>query len=645
MEDVDKNYVATKLKGLLDRAKNSPERQSFIETFKEVRQFAYDKDGAYNKFYTGWRLDHGDMKAEINRVSEYVEIFGAHLYPQNPDVQVNAQNEPDQWDLKRFKLEEQVLDYCMRKGNLETSLRKSLNQALQSGRGMLWFGWNARKGIPYAIYDSVDNFFMDPDAKCPEEINWIARKRCKPRFEFKKAIGADALVNIDEIKASNTNGDIIEYYEMYFRTGVHNYCQTKEDVLEKNSETGEMELDDSPKKFIICEGKLVAKTDWEIPFFMIDAWPCRYLDFRLPDEGIWSISPIKPGLCHLKALNWVYTTYLNRVKRTAHMTFVRTKIRGSQMSNTATEDAMGIGEQADAGIIDVTIPPGVDPDVKKLLQPLMLDAGMAEFDRAWAITNRALEDAIGLNDLMRSGQDTRQIRTAEDAQLKATRSMSRVEDMQKQFRVFFNQVTESLAFIARYLMSSEDISKLFGPQAGALWADIGNAEMKEQDNMIRMQQANMMMQQAIMQSQQEIAMGMMPTPPPTPEQIEEQLGPPRVIVMEDWINSASREIEASSMRVIDQEAQVENLNLFFSALAPIIGPGPGGLQMIAAAFAEFASLNRYSQSFQNAAKLYQKTVIESLMMPPMLPPPGGNPSKPSEQPDQGVAAASAGQFQ
>jgi hypothetical protein len=649
MDTDDNAVISNKLKALHERAQKG-DKESFLKTFKEVRNFAYDDAGEYKKLYLGWDEKENDMRSQINRVAEYVEIYGSYLYPQNPDAQVNAQDEQDQWALERFKLEEKVLDHCIRKGDLQTSLRRALNEALMSGRGMLWFGWNARKGIPYAVFDTVENFSVDPDARCPEEVNWVSRKRAKPRFEFERAVGENALIDLKSLKGkSKEEGDIIEYEEFYFRTGLYNYCTTKDQVIKQDGEAEE--IDDSPKKYILCEGRLVAKMDWEIPFHMIDAWPCRYLDFRLQPEKLWPVSTIKPGLCHLKAMNWIYTSYLNRVKRTTHLTYARVKFRGSAMSDASTEDAMGVGTQEDGGIIDVAIPNGMDPDVKKLLQPLMLDAGMPQFELAWNITNRAFEDATGLNDLMRSGSAAQQLRTAADVDFKSTRSMSRVEDMRKQFSAFFNQVLESLSFIARYLMTSEDVAKLFGANAGALWGDIGTLEMKQQNEMLRMQQANMLMQQAIQQTQM-AQMNMMPAPPlPTPEDIEKSLGPPKFVVMEEWVNSATREIEAGSMRPIDHDAQVQNLSFLFSSLAPVIAPQPGGAQMIAAAFVEFTRLNRYSADMQMASKQYQNSVNQAMMMPPPMgptpaePPMGASPKKPSAPPDQGIAAAAAGQFQ
>ena len=497
MTEPDAKKAAAKLTELLERAKKG-DRQKFMEQFKELRSYGYDSDGNTKQMYSGWDMQENDFKASINRVAEYVELFGSHLYPQNPDASVVSLEEPDQWSLKRQELEAKMLDYFMRVGELETSARRCLNEALVGGRGMLWFGWNARKKIPYAVFDTVENFCVDPDAKCPEEINWVSRKRTKPRFEFERTIPLDeetkksaALFDVKELQGTAVNGDIIEYEEVYMRTGLHNYCKLGSD---RQADYGDnAEFDDSPMKYIISEGRLVYKTEWEIPFFQIDAWPCRILDFRLQPEKLWPVATLQPVLCHIKAMNWVYTAYLNRIKRTWRQRFARVKIKGVQMGDAALESAQGLsGTEGDS--LDVEIPNGMtDPDIRKMLQSLTMDTDMPGFEKAWGIISRAFEDGCGLNDLMRAGQDTNQLRTAADVDFKKQRSMTRVDDMGKQFQVFFDSVLYSLAFTARFLMQPEDVGRLFGEQAGTLWSILGDEQMQQQDEMRRMQAANGMM--------------------------------------------------------------------------------------------------------------------------------------------------------
>ena len=664
MNKFDTKKAAAKLKELLDRS-DEGDRKKFMQTFKELRSYGYDSDGNTKSMYAGWEMEDNDFKASINRVAEYVELFGSHLYPQNPDASVVAQDEPDQWSADRFALEGKALDYFMRTGELETSVRRCLNEALIGGRGMLWFGWNSRKKIPYAVFDTVENFGVDGDAKCPEEINWVRRRRTKPRFEFERTIPTDpetgestALFDIADLQGMGTDGDIIEYYEFYFRTGLNNYCKLQSDKIADYD--NEAEYDDSPKKYVMAEGRLVYKTEWEIPFFQIDAWPCRILDFRLQPEKLWPVSTLQPVLCHIKAMNWIYTAYLNRVKRTTHLNYARVKYKGIQMGDAATEQAMGNGIQGEGGMLDVEIPNGMtDPDVRKLLQPLMMDADMPGFEKAWGIINRAFEDGSGLNNLMRSGQDTNQLRTAADVDFKKSRSMTRADDMGKQFQVFFDSVIYSLAFTARYLMTPEDMGRLFGKQAAATWGELGDEQMKMQDEMQRMEIANQQMQNAMMEAQgmmeQAVQMtGQMPLEPPplpSPEEIEMQLGPPRIVTMEDWIHSARRQIVAGSMRTVDHEAQVSNCTFFMQTMAPVVAATPPGQALNAKMIELFVRLNRYDADAVVAAAKYREQMdaiaqfqTQMMLNPPPMPgaEPGANPPQPGPEPSQGKEKAARG---
>lgn len=663
------------LTSLVDRSKKG-QREDFIRQFQEIRFYGYNTDYSaklYEQLPEIMR-DESAFKATINRVAEYVEIFGSYLYPQNPDAAVVPMEAADQWELARYALEAKALDYFMRHGSMESHARRCLNEALMSGRGVCWFGFNARKGIPQMVFDTVENLTVDPDAKNPEEVNWISRKRTKPRFVFKQLV-PDALIDIDkDLQGKGPEGDTIEYVEVYLRVGIHHYCKTHGetpegegygtatppgpyDVALQDAASRTATVDDSPKKYIICENKLVAVDTWEIPFFQMDAWPCAIIDFRLQPEMLWPVSPIQPGLGHLRAMNWLYTFYINRVRRTSRVTFARLTHKGKSLSGEATDMITGSDGTDELGCVNFEIPVGdTEADVKKWFQAINLEHGIAEFDRMWSLVNRAFEDATGLNDLMRAGQDTRQLRTAADVEFKEQRSLTRVEDLKKQVQLWLDKIMSMLGFAARFLLSQEDMGKFFGNEAGMLWGRLGTEQEKEQENLQRMQQMNMLMQQAIMSQQQAIVnqnpmMMAMPPELPTPEQLEAQLGPPQVIVMNEWINEAKRQIVAGSMRVINHDAQIDNMNFFFSTVAPLAMPTPGGAQVVASMTEEWATANRYTPKMLAAIKQWQSTITQAEQMMQQqaqmaaVAGPQAPPEKQKPEPTQGRVAAAKGQSQ
>jgi hypothetical protein len=655
-KDLQEKYAKC-LTTLVDKSMKG-DREDFVRAFQEIKYYGYNNDYTAKLYEQLPEItrDESAFKATINRVAEYVEIFGSYLYPQNPDASVVPMEQSDQWALKRYGVEAKALDYFMRQGGMETHARRALNEALMSGRGVVWFGYNARKGIPQVIFDSVENLSGDPDAKCLEEVNWVSRKRRKPRFVFKQLV-PEALIDIDkDLTGQGADGDIIEYTEVYLRVGIHHYCK-EQATADKD---GPMEVDDSPKKYIIAENKLVAVDDWEIPFFQMDKWPCAIIDFRLQPEKIWPVSPIQPGLGHLRAMNWLYTFYINRVRRTTRVTFARLTHKGKALSGEATDMVTGADGSDDLGCINFEIPVAdSEADIRKWFSTINLEHGIQEFDRMWALVNRAFEDATGLNDLMRAGQDSRQLRTAADVEFKEQRSLTRVEDLKKQVQVWLDNIMSMLCFTARYLLDQEDIDKFFGAEAAACWGRLGTPEEKQAENMQRLQQMNMAMQQAIL-GQQQAAMQAAAMPPdpmmvtpqlpplPTPEQLEEQLGPPQIVVMSEWINEAKRQIVAGSMRVINHDAQVDNMNFWFSTIAPLAMPTPGGAAMVAGFSKCWAEANRYTPEMMKVIQQWQGTIAEAeamMQQQAMMGQQQAPPEKQKPEPSQGREKAAKGMAQ
>lgn len=663
LDDATVRKYETALKDMLANSEKGG-RASFLLLYKKLKKFAYESD--FSDLYGGGgnelvKTDKGRFRSAVNRAAEYIDIYGADLYPQNPTATMLPTGDAPMWSKKRFELEAKVLDHCMDRGDVETNMRRVLNEALLSGRGVLWYGFNARKSVTQAVFDTVENFGADPDAKNPEEINYVWRKRCKPRFEFEAQFnGAEgaptALFDLTTLKGSGNANSTIEYRVIYMKVGLYNYCCGDNSVQASAKDgAGPQDVDNSPKKYTYAENRLVCVEDWEIPFDLTGSWPARAIDFRLQPQALWPKPPMEPGLTHLEAMNWAYTFYINRVKNQSGKTYARIRHKGASIGDTEASLIQASSEN-DGAFIDVEIPSSMDPDIRKMLQPLVLDPSMQEFDRVWGLTNKAFEDATGLSDLMRSGQDANQLRTAADVNFKKERSSSRVDDMRKQFVRFFNEVIADWALMNRYLLTADDVTKWYGQEAGQLWGRLGSTEDKDQETSSRMQQSTVMMQQAMQKTQADMQMavrqGIAPPAPeiPSADDIEKKLGPPQVIVMEDWINEAKRQMTVGSMRVVDIDAQTDNLTFYFQTAAPMVAQTPAGQKFNAEMLQELMKLHRYSDHAQNAAAEYASAMTSMASMMPVpgapvaLPQAGSQPS-PSQPAPQGNVQAAAGMAQ
>lgn len=110
------------------------------------------------------------------------------------------------------------------------------------------------------------------------------------------------------------------------------------------------------------------------------------------------------------------------------------------------------------------------------------------------------------------------------------------------------------------------------------------------------------------------------------------------------MNEASRDIEAGSMRPMNVERQIDNLNVALNQLAPAIATLPGGAEMVSAIAVEFAKVNRYSAEVQAAAAKFQAQCMQvtdaQVMAASMPPPPPG--AAPQGTPEKGPKSGPAG---
>lgn len=620
---------------------NSKDRKEFIETYEEITYYGYAQDykeKLYSKMdaYFG-KMDNAQL-AKINRAAEYVEIVGSYCYPNNPDCSVNTDENADIWKQRRNKTEERLLDTILAECDEGTHLRRAVNEALMSGRGMVWMGWNERKMLPQAVFDSVKNFGWDSSATTQEDVGYTWRKRSKPKWWLKQAFPESA-DKIDEKSEGKKPNDLVEYYEFDFKVNPYNFCE--------HIDGEEIVWNDIPMTVTILEDQILKAKEWPVRYDLIDGWRFVLVDYRQRPGKIWPSAPMEPGLCHLRNMNWLYTLFVERTMTTSKLVWAVAETPNSNISDEAISQALSSMVPDGTAIKFKTNSP--DTKITDLIQRFPLDTAIAAFDQGMALFERMWQDSTSLNDLVRSGQDGRQLRTAADVDFKSKRSMTRIEDMKTLTVDFVSKVVQHLALTARTLMTKEDVTQRLGKEAGAVW---GMNEPDDQEGIAKMeleareQQAQFLIQQQEMMIQEGMAQGIPPTEPPlTPEALEEKLGPPQFVNIKDWIYDANREVVGGSMRPMDHDAQIDNLNFLLGTVSPMLPNIPGGQKMLAAGIKLFTDLNRYPIEIRQIAKEMVDTVTKmqdmAMSAPPQMPP---NPV-PGEEPPQGAEQAIKGQNQ
>ncbi len=618
--------VAQLLKQLIEAAKKV--REPFLKVRKDLYEFAYSAE--YDFLYKAVEQNMF-FKAKVNKAAEFLEIMGASLCPTNPVAAVNSYDWATPSQRQRHKLEEQYLEYANTFGGLHTHTRRWVTEGLLSGRGVLWTGYNARKGIVQSVYDEVDNLLVDPDARIFDEANWIARIRRKPRWfvlqmfpeaaEKIKKIEATTAKSPSSAKTMDPAADIIEYYEFYFKAPPVNYAPGHlGNAAVEDPVWQRMQSIEQPK--IVLAGDCILSVEpWEIPWYTpgVDSWPCELLDFRERPDSIWPQAPMECGLGHIRALNWIYTLYISKMRFTTRTPLVVAKYNGQGLSD---DEAVKLLKGDDMDLIRITINGNENLKLSDFVQQFKFESGVEELERFNNIVGKEFEKSTGLYEVLYTGTTPTQIRNAATADMIRNSSQSRVEDMRAVLQSAMSRLFQKELFAARYLHDPQEIAKLFGPQAGALWGTLAAPQQVQQEQQMRAQTKQQIVQQFS-------AAGM------PPQQAESEanaaLGPEQLVSLEDWVHEAGREVVGGSMRPSSVETQLANLNVALNQLTPSVVNLPGGAEFVAAVAKEFVVLNRFSPELRDAAAKFaaqatQVTDMQVMVASQPPPPPQAGPS-------------------
>ncbi len=624
------------------------DRKDFLEMGKDIEWFGYAKsyDDMYKQTDPNSPTDADPepvWKAKINRAAEYVEVIGPYLYPENPVAEVLSSDHARYWPRKRHVIEKQYINHAITDGDLAAHAHRWVNQACVYGRGVMWTGFDLEKKIVVHIFDTIDNLLLDPDARCMEELGWAGRIRFKPKRELlrlhpemrEKILalkGGKKRSSDDQTGSTDQACEMVEYTEFWFKDGLHHFSTELSGEID---EEGKVAYEDAPKKYVLAEDTILACSPWEIPFHVDNKWPFEVVDLRERPGKLWPAAPLEPALPHLKALNWIYTLYLNRMRTACKMALVVLTQNGQTIDE---DELMKLLKGKDMSVVRLKIN-GEHIPIGEILQQFKIDTGVEQMKIFVEMVGREFEKSSGLSEILYAGEMARQPRSATEVDFKDKQSKNRIEEMRRRVQAAMTRLMQKYIFAGRYLHPPEDIGKLFGPSAAAAWGTLAAPEQVAEEQKVRGElaknitaQAQAAADQALMAPPQMDPMSGMPMPPPappkvpTPDEIEQQLGPEMFVSMDEWMNEADRGIEAGSMRLMDHDAQVDNLNIALNQLAPAVANMPGGAQFVAAVAREFATVNRFSPELRKAAEDFYTATLAAAMAPPMPPPmPGGGP--------------------
>ena len=486
------------------------------------------KPGAFS--YTGddEDLPRPSFCMTINKVAELVQLFSPALYHKNPVRKVTPRqpqmlpielfgnpNDPQQGmmvqmmyqqmvqqiqqqsalDSTRASLLEAYLNYTPNALDLKTESRWAIDEAMIKGCGVLWSELYHPAGSPQmtmvgSFFDTVDNLLIDPDMECMRDAKWIARRCVHPYWqveqEYKLAkdslksytkyesfgrqaeVGADADGDYNR-KRGQTN-DLVVYWKIWSKMGMGGRLSgVKEDMRALDTYGNYAYLvvcQECPFPLNLPPDVITSAQDseirqriaWPTPYWADDSWPFTPIIFHQIPRKIWPMSHIKPGMGELKFLNWAFSFLAGKVKRASRDYIAILKSTSEELKNQ-------IKHGPDYTMIEVD---GMHGSIDKMVSFLQHPAFNSEIYKVIEGVSANFDKRTGLTELAYA-MSSRQMRSAEEANIKGAAQAVRPEDMANKVEDAMSDIARKEAFAARWHLQAQDVAPILGPMGAQWW--------------------------------------------------------------------------------------------------------------------------------------------------------------------------------
>lgn len=464
------------LQGLIESS--NEEKKPFDEMGKKVAAFGHK--AKQEDIFAGMDLQAKLWyRTTVSLTAQAIDLMAPYLYPSNPyrtgtvRKQRFAMPEAQQLAIARNQLMVDYLNYTPEETDLYGESIRAINQSMVHGAGLVWTGFDQRKGVVHSVYGNINELGIDPDVTSMDRAKWIYRKREKKRWELIDEIpGARNLIAamLPTKNSKSNNGkvnDLVEYYEVWMRVGLHRYI---DGGLPEVDERGmPIEVSDEPRKYIVTkEGKLLKETTWEAPLFVDNLWPCEMVSYVEDEDSVWPVSPLAAAMPFQESLNWLFIFYMTKMRFCSRSLFA---IMDYGADGVGADNLDKLQMQDDLPFMKIR----VDNDQLKigdLFQQLDLNPGLENFEKAHAIIKREYQEHSGLYDILHYGEGETQDRSATTTEFKEKTAKTRINYRLDRVKKWQGRVARKEALVARFIHKPEEIDVILGPGSGEIWGQI-----------------------------------------------------------------------------------------------------------------------------------------------------------------------------
>ena len=356
------------------------------------------------------------------RVDYGPEVFGD---PADPQVQAIHQQAVAKDRQRRGVLKsgcqalERYLNYTpdqQPNGGLKQASQDACTEGLVKGRGVLWSEAYQLPGsnriLTGNFYDTVDRLLVDPDAESANfgEAYWIARQCVEPHWKAERDRdlpygslrnkGNQESSEAQSSRRANLQGarmhdqgrtfDTTRYWKIWSIGGVGTRLTGTSKTMQQafDEVVGDYAyievargvnwpLNMAKERFLTATDEEVQEAfSWPVPYWKAQKWPCAMLDFYRQPNCSWPISPLRPGLGELVALNIIISRLTSHIyHNTRTVTFVlKSAMKDVELALKSNDDDPVVGVPEILKDIDSIVKsiqgPAVNYDVWRIIDHL-----------------------------------------------------------------------------------------------------------------------------------------------------------------------------------------------------------------------------------------------------------------------------------
>lgn len=501
---VARRLMGAKCKEMIEEAKNAS--AEWRATGDEIMRYGFAKD--YNFEYINIS-PNAFFRAKYAKTAEAFQQLGPRLAPLSDITRLLSPRSMDPGVIARTQARMAYLNYTPMINRYANQRRQVINDATGYGTGVMWTGRDPRTGLITSMWDPIGRTMRDAQARMPEDVRVVYRKRIRARQEVMREY-PDAAADIEKIPDFNP-GDTdraewlqagqsppakgsICYYECWFNRGLYAYEGGSEILSQTMNQGGYGRLSNEQKRDLIINGEdqpmvyLVSEDgymfhsfEWPIPFHLMprDGWPCTFFDLYTGTDPLHPMGPLSAATGIQRAMNHLVTLMMGKARFHMRTGFV---IKNANRKGVGKDNAFRIIQGADIENIEIDFG-NTSGDQKVSIKDYVekLDWGMNWLPSTIDLLNtleRIYERLTPLSEFLATGAGAVQDRSAEATRVRDRNQMARMEDLKDMVRDADTMVARKECFAASYLLNEEDVAKT-NPSEAPNWGFLAEPEAKD----------------------------------------------------------------------------------------------------------------------------------------------------------------------